>query len=269
VHQVPHPGREASTLARAKTLIANPRKWPVEARLRHARAVLRDLARTGGRFVVHTEAARDRLARIVPDASIHTASWPTVLAADPPQPASGRPDSVTLVFPGEARQGKGLDVLLHALEDLDGIDIVDLPTVMTEDAREMVRRAGDPRVRIGTTWLTNDDYQRHLRASTLAVLPYRTAAMANAGISASLLDVLAVGLPAVITKPIARGLPKGYGGAIVVEPDSPAALARGIYQAIRDLDRLRTDARAQGPAFVATHHSYERYLEALVAAGTS
>jgi hypothetical protein len=269
VHQVPHPPRDASLVDRAKTVVANPRKWPVEARLRHARAVLRDLARTGGRFVVHTEGARNRLARIVPGAPIHVASWPTVLAADPPQPAPGRPDLVAVVFPGEARQGKGLDVLLEALEDLDGIDIVDLPTVMTDGARELVQRVADPRVRMGKTWLTNDEYQRHLRAATLAVLPYRTAAMANAGISASLLDVLAVGLPAVITKPIARGLPEGYGGAIVVEPDSPPALARGIYQAIRALDRLRTAARAQGPAFVAKHHSYERYLEALVAAGTS
>jgi hypothetical protein len=268
VHQVPHPPRAGSRWSRTKHIAANRRRWKREAQLAHSRAVLRGLARRDGRFVVHTEAARERLARIVPSSPIHLASWPIVSAESPPELACDRHDRIVAVFPGECRQGKGLDVLLDALPDVDGLDIVDLPTVVTADGQDLVQAAADPRVHMGTTWLTNEQYQARLRAATLAVLPYRTSAMANAGISASLLDVLAVGLPAVITRPIARGLPPDYEGAVVVDADSPAALADGINRALRELDALRAAARRQGPGFVVANHSYERYLQVLIAAGT-
>jgi glycosyltransferase involved in cell wall biosynthesis len=173
---------------------------------------------------------------------------------------------VTAVFPGEARSSKGLDILLSALRNIEGIDVVDLPTVVTTDAQFSVRNAMDERVRMGSEWLTNDEYYARLQAASLAILPYRRAAMANAGISSSLLDVLAVGLPAVITTPIARGLPAGYEGAIVVEPDSVEALAAGVNEAVRRRDDLRSAAREQGPAFVVKHHSYEQYLDSLLEA---
>jgi hypothetical protein len=173
------------------------------------------------------------------------------------------------VFPGECREGKGLDVLLDALPSVSGLDTVDLPTVVTPQAQRLVHAARDPRVQMSTSWLTNDDYQARLRGAALAVLPYRKSAMANAGISASLLDILAVGLPAVITKPIARGLPPDYEGAVVVDADSPRALAAGINRALAELDSLRAAARRQGPAFVAANHSYERYLDVLIEAGAS
>jgi hypothetical protein len=268
VHQVPHPPRAGSRWFRTKSIAANRKRWKLEAQLAHARAVLRSLARSDGRFVVHTAAARERLARIVPSSPIHLASWPIVSAAAPPELAHDRNDRTVAVFPGECRQGKGLDVLLDALPSVDGLDLLDLPTVVTADGQDLVHSAADRRVHMGTTWLTNEEYQDRLRGATLAVLPYRTSAMANAGISASLLDILAVGLPAVITKPIARGLPPDYEGAVVVDADSPGALADGINRALRDVDALRAAARHQGPAFVMAYHSYERYLQLLVEAGT-
>ncbi|HTL87753.1 MAG TPA: glycosyltransferase [Acidimicrobiia bacterium] len=268
VHQVPAPPRAGSHWHRGKALVANRRRWKIEARLARSRSVLRNLARGDGRFVVHTAAARERLARIVPASPIHLAPWPIVSAAAPPELACGS-GAVTAVFPGECRAGKGLDVLLDALPSVSGLDQVDLPTVVTADAQHLVRSAADPRVRISTSWLTNDEYHARLRAASLAVLPYRTSAMANAGISASLLDVLAVGLPAVITKPIARGLPPRYEGAIVVDADSPAALADGINRALTQLDELRVAAQQQGPSFVVANHSYERYLATLIEAGTA
>jgi Glycosyl transferases group 1 len=269
VHQVPHPRRTGPATRRTKVLAANPRRWTREARLAHARSLLRGLARSGGRFVVHNVGARERLARIVPPDVVHLGSWPIVAASAPPQLASGNGNEVVAVFPGECREGKGLDVLLGALPAIRGVDRFDLPTVVNATAQALVQRSGDPRLEIGTSWLTNDEYHGHLRAATLAVLPYRTAAMANAGISASLLDVLSVGLPAVITRPIARALPDDYEGAVVVEPDSVDALAAGVVDAVQRIDELRAAAQRQGPAFVVANHSYEKYLETIVEVGTS
>jgi glycosyltransferase involved in cell wall biosynthesis len=267
-HQVPHPVRADSAVQRGKRLVANPRRWSNEAKLIHERNVIRALARADGRFVVHTEPARERLRAIAPKATVQLASWPIVSETSPPALASASRDEVRAVFPGEAREGKGLDVLLSALPYIEGIDIFDLPTVVTAEAQFSVRNARDERVRMGAEWLSNADYYGRLQAASIAILPYRRAAMANAGISASLLDVLAVGLPAVITAPIARGLPAGYEGAIVVAPDSATELADGVNEALRRLDELRAAAREQGPAFVLKHHSYEQYLDALLEAGT-
>lgn len=268
VHQVPHPPREGTFMRRAKLLAANRRRWGREARLVHARSVLRSLSRTGGRFVVHTEKARDRLSRIVPNERIFLTAWPVVSASSPPALAHDGTGGVRAVFPGECRESKGLDVLIDALPMIDGVDAFDLPTVVARDAQARVRGADDERLRMGTAWLSNDDYHSHLRDATFAVLPYRTAAMSNAGISASLLDVLSVGLPAVITKPIARGLPESYGGAVVVDPDSSAALAAGVKELLANLDAVRDAARLEGPRFVAEHHSYENYLDVLMQVGT-
>ncbi len=268
VHQVPVPRDTRPLALRAKVTIANPRRWRRQARSVHARVLLRHLADRDGRFVVHTPAARDRLARIVRGDLIHTAKWPIISAAAPPELATDAPVEAVAVFPGECRAGKGLDVLLEALPQVPGLAALDLPSVVTADARRLVEHACDPRIRMGTGWLTNEAYQERLRSAALAVLPYRTAATANAGISASLLDVLAIGLPAVISRPIAGGLPDGYGGAVVVEPDSAPALAAGIARALANLDELRACARDQGPSFVRTHHTYEQYLRTIIAAGS-
>ena len=268
VHQVPAPPDTRPLALRVKLTVANPRRWRRQLRTVRARSILRRLAASGGRFVVHTPAAQDRLARIVPGDLIRTARWPIISAAAPPELATDAPDDLVAVFPGECREGKGLDVLLQALPAMEGLAILDLPSVVTGGAQALVARAADPRIRMGTTWLTNDDYQQHLRSAALAVLPYRAAATANAGISASLLDILAVGLPAVITRPIAGGLPEGYGGAVVVEPDSAPALAAGMATAIANVDELRRCARTQGPAFVRAQHTYEQYLETIIEAGS-
>jgi hypothetical protein len=265
VHQPPVPPDTRSMALRAKVLARNPRTWRRRTRAAHARSVLRDLARTPSNFVVPSDPARNRLGRVVPVERVHVVPWPIISAAAPPELARGTDGEIVAVMPGEARAGKGLDVLLNALGATDGITVLDLPTVVAADAQALVRQSGNPRVRMGTTWLPNDDYRARLHAASLAVLPYRTSGAANGGISASLLDVLSVGLPAVITEPIARMLPPGYGGAIVVAPDEAAALARGITQAVNELDALRTRARAEGPAFVLAHHTYEQFLDAVVA----
>ena len=162
VHQVPSPvdGRPLTT--RAKIWLANPRKWRRHLRTLHTRAVLRSLARSGGRFVVHSPAARERLARIVPRDRIDVVGWPIASRANPPEPAPGAGRDAVAVFPGEARAGKGLDVLLEALPHIAELALLDLPSVVTEDAQRLVREADDSRIRVGTTWLTNDDYQSHL-----------------------------------------------------------------------------------------------------------
>jgi len=263
-HQPPAPADTRPLARRVKIVAANPRKWKTRPRSAHTRAVLRHLARTGGQFVVPSEPARERLGRVVPIDRVHVLAWPIVSAAAPPPLAEGTPGEVVAVFPGEARPGKGLDVLLDALVDVDGITKVDLPSVVTAGARDLVNRTGDARVQMGTSWLSNEAYRQHLCAATLAVLPYGRSAASNGGISASLLDVLSVGLPAVVTEPIARVLPPDYGGAVVVAPDSPVALAEGIAKALRMIDELRASARAQGRAYVLAHHTYEQYLSAIV-----
>jgi glycosyltransferase involved in cell wall biosynthesis len=267
VHQPPPPRDSRALPTRAKVVAANPRRWRRLSRHAHARSVLHRLARGHSRFVVPSTPARDRLAQIVEGDRIVVAPWPVVSAAVPPPLADDAPSEPTAVFPGEARVGKGLDVLLAALAAVPDLAKIDLPSVIAADAQALVRRTGDPRVAMGTTWASNEAYQAQLRAATLAVVPYPAAAAANGGISASLLDALAIGLPVVITEPIARLLPAGYGGAIVVRPGAPDALADGIRTALRDIDRLRAHARVEGPAFVVANHSYEQYLDTIVAAG--
>jgi glycosyltransferase involved in cell wall biosynthesis len=269
VHQSPHPKRNGPLFRRAKFLAANRQKWRHDTRVAHARGVLRSLARAGGQFVVHTERAQQRLAQTVPANRIYLGSWPIVSRSHPRPLAAPNHDRTVAIFPGEARPGKGLDLLIEALPSITGVELFDFPTVVSPDARRLLGRAADPRVRLGTSWLPNDGYLAHLRDATVAVLPYRSSAMTNAGISASLLDVLSVGLPAVVSKPIADALPENYGGAVVVDADSSDALAKGIARALREIDDLGAAARAQGPTFVAQNHSYESYLEVLIDAGAS
>jgi glycosyltransferase involved in cell wall biosynthesis len=262
LHQVPR------TAGSGRALAGNPRKWRTEAELAHARGVLRHLNRSGGRFIVPSAAARDRLARIVSANRIRISSWPVVSASNPPKLAVPDAHETVVIFPGEARHSKGVDVLLAALPDMKGFDVLDIPTVVSTDVRARIAGADDTRIQTGRSWLSNEEYRRRLQRSSLAVLPYLRSAMANGGISASLLDVLSVGLPAVVTRPLARLLPPGYEGAIVVEPESADAIARGVTEALRDLDRLTAAAQEQGPAFVLANHSYEQYLDVIVAAGT-
>ena len=264
VHQPPQPPDGRALLARGKAFAANPKRVRWAQRAAHARAVLRHLERRGGTFLVPSAQAHKRLGRVVSADRIRLAPWPIISAAAPPPLAAGTPGEIVAIMPGEARAGKGLDVLLAALGDVPGVTALDLPSVATSEAQQLVRGNGDRRIVMDTGWVSNEEYARRLHAASLAVLPYRSAAAANGGISASLLDALAVGLPVVVTESIARVLPPGFGGAVVVASDSATALAAGITRAVDNLDALAARAREEGPAYILANHTYEQYLRAIV-----
>ena len=220
------------------------------------RAILRRLAASGGRFVVHTPAARDRLARIVPGDLIRTARWPIISAAAPPELATDAPEDLVAVFPGECREGKGLDVLLQALPAVDGLAALDLPSVVTG------RRAGARRARGRSADPDGNDVADERRLPGTSAFGHARGAPVPSGrdgerghLGVAARRARGRACPRSSPVPIAGGLPEGYGGAVVVEPDSAPALAAGMATAIANLDELRRCSPDPGPGLRAASNT--------------
>jgi len=125
--------------------------------------------------------------------------------------------------------------------------------------------AGSTRVEWIDRFVTDAELTEQLVAADLTVLPYRSAFGFYGGASGALLSALAAGCPVVATTPLSQQLPPRYGGAVLAEPDDAQSLADGIESALSELGGLRRAAESQGPAFIYSHHSFERYLESLLA----
>jgi glycosyltransferase involved in cell wall biosynthesis len=207
------------------------------------------------------------MAEVVPDAELTLIGYPV----DPPPPVlrAPTPGPPTLLFAGSARPEKGLETLLIAM------------SLTTEELRVRVVGRQDPTIRAGLEKLANgrvtwvDDYvpaedlAAAYQSATLAVVPYTKWFGRHGGASGILLGALAFATPAVVSASIASQLPDGYRGAIVVEPESPEALAEGIDGALKSIDALTEGASAQGPEFIREHHSFPGYARELVGAVTT
>jgi glycosyltransferase involved in cell wall biosynthesis len=193
------------------------------------RALWRTLLSRFDRVVVHSEHGRAALAELGVDA--HVIPHP-VFPSDPPHMNAGR----TVLALGVVRAYKGIDDAVEATRRIgarllvagDPVDAVSL---------------GAPHVETRLGYLPDDELDRALGESTVAVFPYRP----ELDQSGALLRAIGAGVPAVaydvggIAEPVRR-----FGAGRVVEAGDVDALADALRELVDDadaLERARAGAR--------------------------
>lgn len=256
VHVLHHAGQYTPA---PSTLSRSVKRWWLKRRL-VAMAV------RGERFLVHTPEAEQILGSFLPVGVVARTGYP-VCSSDAMPPSLAGPDipQAPFLFVGGARRHKGLHVLVEAVARLGSRVRVVGP--QTAEVRAEVERLDEGSGSLD--WVdrfVGDEELREIMASgTIVVAPYTSAFEAQAAASGVLLDALSVGAPLVTTTAIASQLPSGYGGAVVVDADDPAALEEGLGRALAERASLSNAARREGRPFVAEHHTYEPYIDALLA----
>jgi glycosyltransferase involved in cell wall biosynthesis len=222
------------------------------------------LARRGARIVAHTKRAAEIMAPWLPIGTVATIGYPIDLV-DPVTIPTDEPPR--FLFVGAARPEKGLDLLLKAI-----------PRRWDATLMVMGRQPDGFRQRFGASssgtveWVDEfvDDevLAAGYRSTSAVIIPYRSEFGHHGGPSSVLLEALSYGLPVLTTRALQDQLPTGYGGAIVVDSDDPDSLAEGLERISADLERVAKAARMEGPPFVAANHTYDSYVEGLIAHGT-
>ena len=213
----------------------------------------RDLwQRLFGRFarvVVHSERARDQLGELVEPDRIRVIPHP-VFPSDPERRDDGR----TLLSLGIIREYKGLGDAIEATKRIDGARLL-----VAGDPLESVdgyRAAAGDRTEWRLGFLSEDEVDRALGESTVALFPYRP----EIDQSGALLRALGAGVPVVaydvggIAEPVrrfeaGRVVPPGDLNALADAArellDDPAALERARAGAERARRELTWDAAAR------------------------
>ena len=213
----------------------------------------RDLwRRLFGRFarvVVHSERARDQLGELVEPDRLRVIPHP-VFPSDPERRDDGR----TLLALGIIREYKGLGDAIEATKRIDGARLL-----VAGDPLESIdgyRAAAGDRAEWRLGFLSEDEVDRALGESTVALFPYRP----EIDQSGALLRALGAGVPVVaydvggIAEPVrrfeaGRVVPPGDLDALADAArellDDPAALERARAGAERARRELTWDAAAQ------------------------
>ena len=213
----------------------------------------RDLwQRLFGRFarvVVHSERARDQLGELVEPDRLRVIPHP-VFPSDPERRDDGR----TLLSLGIIREYKGLGDAIEATKRIDGARLL-----VAGDPLENIdgyRAAAGDRAEWRLGFLSEDEVDRALGESTVALFPYRP----EIDQSGALLRALGAGVPVVaydvggIAEPVrrfeaGRVVPPGDLDALTDAArellDDPAALERARAGAERARRELTWDAAAQ------------------------
>jgi glycosyltransferase involved in cell wall biosynthesis len=229
-------------------------------KLNPARLLRRKLL--AARFAVTcTEANREQLLRIAPEAIVHrvyhglNADFARLLAEPPDAPA--RNGTLRVLAVGRLVEKKGFDVLVdaHARLARRGVD-AETVVVGDEDGgafgavlrRRIARHRLEERVRLASTMSQASLYGEYARASVFC-LPCRVLDNGDRdGIPNVLVEAMAAGVPVVTTR--VSGIPElvehGVNG-LLVQPDDPAALADALLRLHHDSalrERLVTAAAA-------------------------
>ena len=242
-------------------------------RLRRQRArnrrVLRDLGRTGARFVAHTDVVAERLADFVPADQVVKLGWPVQSRRAEVLDPNWVPHRVdtTVLFAGSLRAEKGFLPLLDAVQGVPGFDRLVVPGRIPKLFRDQISIT-DPRVELWDRWLTTNEYEATFASAALVILPYVAHYRDRGTMSSVLLEALAYGRPLVVSDSIAHLLPPNYNGAVVVDVSTPASIAAGVRRALSQLSELEHAAMTDGRRFIAEHHTYEGYIDGIVRAGT-
>lgn len=258
-------GRRVYVLHHIDQLTPDARQGMGRWRARLLQELIR--ARLGsGVLVVHTPGAVAQMSAAFGEERVFLGRYPVApLAQSPPDEV---PRSLPrLAFAGLAREEKGLATLARAAQLLDTeVEVVILGPQSAGTRARYGPLFGDVQVRWVDTMLEIPELRRELGSATLAVLPYRDRFGDYGGSSATLLDTLAAGAPAVVSPALADQLPRGYGAVVSGDGEDPQALAAAIDRALADIARLRKEAREVGPGFIESAHSAAAYVDVLVEA---
>jgi glycosyltransferase involved in cell wall biosynthesis len=232
------------------------------------RAELRQLGRAGARFVVHSDAVGERLGDFVPPANIVRLGWPVTGADSVTLGSTWRPrvEDRTLLLAGSIRAEKGFVTFLRAAAASPEFDRLVMPGRIPPVYRDLAIGT-DPRIEVWDRWLTETEYLDAFAASALVVLPYDAQYTERGTTSSVLLEAMAAGRPVFASTAIAHLLPPGYEGAIVVDTGDETSIRDGLRRAFAEIDTLEHAAMTTGRAFIAEHHTYERYVDGLANAG--
>jgi glycosyltransferase involved in cell wall biosynthesis len=229
----------------------------------------RRLAQAMDAVVVHSEHGAERLRselgvpderiRMIPHgAFVHF----TELPYERPLPdALARVEAPVVLCFGYMSHYKGVDVLLDALRDLDGVEawIAGVPRVDLDDLRARAARTAAT-VRLMPTFVPDEELPALFRRADLVVLPYRE--IDQSGV---LYTAMAFGRPMIVTRVGGLGeVADRHGAAIAVPPEDPDALAAAIARLVHDPAERERMAQAASRA-AAGEYSWDgiaaRHLE--------
>jgi glycosyltransferase involved in cell wall biosynthesis len=180
------------------------------------------------RIVVHSESGRAALAELVPDDRLRVIPHP-VFPSDPPRADDGH----TLLCLGIIRAYKGVPDAIEATKRVDGARLL-----VAGDPLEPVdeyRQAAGTRAEWRLGYLSDDQIDRALSETTVALFPYRP----EIDQSGALLRALGAGVPVIaydvggLAEPVRR-----FGAGRVVPPGDVDALADAVRVLLEDPDAL-------------------------------
>ncbi len=214
------------------------------------KAFNRSILHLGDEFIVHNESNREKISSQLKSngGSVH------VIPHIPFKSAQMKPDEsekkrvreelgITngkriLIFFGNIREYKGLDVLLRAFPSLTRRDpdlllmVVGQPWVKWDQYERIIEKEGIARnLMANLNYLPFNDLRKHILASDLAVFPFKSLDSA----SGSVVLPRSMGKPVVVSKVGCMNDIEGN-GVFYSEPGSPDALAETILQALRYLE---------------------------------
>ena len=176
------------------------------------------------RIVVHSESGRAALAELVPDDRLRVIPHP-VFPSDPPRADDGH----TLLCLWIIRAYKGVPDAIEATKRVDGARLL-----VAGDPLEPVdeyRQAAGARVEWRLGYLSDDQIDRALSETTVALFPYRP----EIDQSGALLRALGAGVPVIaydvggLAEPVRR-----FGAGRVVPPGDVDALADAVRELLED-----------------------------------
>ena len=196
----------------------------------HARII----ARLAHRVLVHGESARGLAARAlaIPERRISVVHHGNYAGAFEPAPVDRAHEGRRFLFFGQIRAYKGVPDLIRAFRALEGPHALRIAGRVDGDglAQEIeAASAGDPRIRLDLSFVSDDELAEALAWSDVVALPYR-----DIFTSGSLLMALTAGRPVVAPD---RGLIPEYmgeGAGYLYDPGAADGLSRALRQAADD-----------------------------------
>jgi glycosyltransferase involved in cell wall biosynthesis len=211
-----------------------------------ARRGLKTLCRWAAMLVVHSTWDRDRMSaslgispgrfRVIPHGPYPLSGGAPEEAARPLRaPPHRQPSELTVLFFGTIRPYKGLEHLIQAFEQVRANLALPWKLMVVGETwegwtlpLELIERSPyRDDIELANRYVTDQEAARYFRRADVVALPYL-----RSSASGPLAIAQACGLPVVVTA--VGGLVEAaanYSGAVLVRPDSPEDLARGLLAA--------------------------------------
>lgn len=233
---LPSLGRRVPIVSTVHDVRPHHRRWP--DKLEHR--LLDRVYEHAGTLVVYHASLRDRLVEEFDVEVDRINVIPHPIRTFDPGPAEPAADSYTVLFFGALRWNKGVDVLLDAINQLQGTDL--RFRVAGRGVSELEALVADAEHRLpnlGATlrFIPAEERRRLYHQADLVVLPY-TEFASQSGVLA---DAYSFGVPLVVTDVGALGQTvREDGTGWVVAPGDPGVLAETLERAMGDTQSRRT-----------------------------